>query len=152
MSKKKLPCPVCEERCRTGKVLPVPCFNCNALGTVDSNEDETEETTCQQPTPADSPPPAGDMPTPAMGRLVYRDYYAGSEPAVIGNMHNVLDERIDSRHVMMDLFQRAGVQDGDEFLISVQRIGSKFPETKFVIGEQGRLMKFTSEKKIILPG
>jgi hypothetical protein len=100
----------------------------------------------------DSPPPAGDMPTPAMGRLVYRDYYAGSEPAVIGNMHNVLDERIDSRHVMVDLFQRAGVQDGDEFLISVQRIGPKFPETKFVIGEQGRLMKFTSEKKIILPG
>lgn len=91
------------------------------------------------------------MPAPAMGRLVYRNYYVGSEPAVIGNMHNVLDERIDSRHVMGDLFQRAGVQDGDEFLISVQRIGPKFPCTKFVIGEQGRLMKLQSDKSIIIP-
>lgn len=112
---------------------------------------EIEETTCQQPNPDDSQPPAGDMPAPARGRLVYRNYYAGGEPAVIGNMHNVLDERIDSRHVMMDLFQRAGVQDGDEFLISVQRVGPKFPTVKFVIGEQGRLQKFTSEKRIVVP-
>lgn len=103
-------------------------------------------------TPVDSPPPAGDKPNIAIGKLVLRTYYVGGEPAMINNMHNVLDERIDSRAVLLDLFTRAAVQDGDEFLISVQRIGPKFPDEKWSIGEGGKLEKSVSPNKIILPG
>lgn len=115
--------------------------------------DEKEETTGHYPpNPVDSPPPAGDKPNIAIGKLVLRTYYFGGQPAMINNMHNILDERIDSRAVLLDLFTRAGVEDGDEFLISVQRIGPKFPDEKWSIGEGGKLEKSASPNKIILPG
>lgn len=96
-----------------------------------------------------TPPPAG--PQPAMGRLVYRNYYAGDQPAVIGNMHGIDDSRLSSRDVLMDLIMRAGIQDGDEYLIAVTKIGPRFCDTQWRIGEGGRLERVDLSKNSIVP-
>lgn len=88
---------------------------------------------------------------PAVGQLVYRNYHFEGKPAVVGNMHNIEDERIDSRIVLSDLFKRAGVQDGDGFIIAIQKTDSRFADTRWDIKEGGRLEKTELSKKLIVP-
>ena len=146
MSKKKLPCPICEE---VGRQInsPSECFNCEGTGFVDSHEELSS-----------TPPEAGTQGEeretsfrPAMGRLVYRNYYHADQPAVIGNMHGIDDSRLSSRDVLMDLIMRAGIQDGDEYLIAVTKIGPRFCDTQWRIGEGGQLERVDLDKKIIIP-
>lgn len=88
---------------------------------------------------------------PAIGQLVYRNYHFEGKPAVIGNMHNVEDQRIDSRIVLSDLFKRAGVQDGDGFMIAIQKTDSRFTDSRWDIKEGGRLEKTDLTKKLVIP-
>lgn len=144
---KKLPCPVCEGEGRCGLTEnPMTCSNCSGAGFVDSHD----ETSC-------TPPEAGTQGEeretsfkPAMGRLVYRNYYAGDQPAVIGNMHGIDDSRLSSRDVLMDLIMRAGIQDGDEYLIAVTKIGPRFCDTQWQIGDGGQLERVELGKSTIV--
>lgn len=141
MSKKI--CPLC----LGGSTLGVlPCLMCERSGFVDSHEELSS-----------NPPEAGTQGEeressrqPAMGRLVYRNYYHKDQPAVIGNMHSVDDGRLSSRDVLMDLIMRAGIQDGDEYLIAVTKIGSRFCDTQWQINEGGKLERVDLQKKIIV--
>mgnify|MGYP000491038308 CR=1 FL=1 len=122
------------------------CRGCEGTGFVDSHEELSS-----------TPPEAGTQGEeretsfrPAMGRLVYRNYYAGDQPAVIGNMHGIDDSRLSSRDVLMDLIMRAGIQDGDEYLIAVTKIGPRFCDTQWRIGEGGQLERVELGKSIIV--
>ena len=92
-----------------------------------------------------------DQTPPAMGQLVYRDYHFAGKPAVIGNMHSIEDQRVDSRIVLADLFQRAGVKDGDGFMIAIQKTDSRFADSRWDIKEGGRLEKTDLSVEIIIP-
>ena len=96
-------------------------------------------------------PPVEDQPKPAIGQLVYRNYHFEGKPAVVGNMHTIEDERVDSRIVLADLFKRAGVEDGDGFIIAVQKTDSRFADSRWDIKEGGRLEKTDLTQKLVLP-
>lgn len=92
-----------------------------------------------------------ELSPPAIGQLVYRDYHFAGEKAVIGNMHTIEDQRIDSRAVLADLFDRAGIKDGDGFMIAIQKTDSRFADTRWDIKEGGRLEKTELNKKLVIP-
>lgn len=96
-------------------------------------------------------PPVEDQPQPAIGQLVYRNYHFEGKLAVVGNMHTIEDERVDSRIVLSDLFKRAGVSDGDGFIIAVQKTDSRFANSRWDIKDGGRLEKTDLTQKLVLP-
>lgn len=99
---------------------------------------------------SNTPDAEPELSPPAIGQLVYRNYHFEGKPAVVGNMHNIDDQKIDSRIVLSDLFNRAGIKDGDGFVIAIQKTDSRFADTRWDIKDGGRLEKTELNKKLII--
>lgn len=56
---------------------------------------------------------------------VYRDYFSGDHRPYQGMIHDDEDVKVDKHSLLFDMCRYLGIQDGDEFEITIRKTGNR---------------------------